>query len=411
VPSTVRQIPNRTLRRALLGLNGLSSAWPGDPLPRPSSRSGATWARGMIQRLGFVQVDSICAVERPQHHILFSRNHRYRHEHLETLLVRERRLFENWTHDAAILPAELYPYWRHYFERVKRFEPHPGYRRYFEPVTPRDISRVLRRAKADGPVKPADFGGKKIAFNDDYFAQPTLAKITMELLWRTGRLAVSHRAGRIKVYDLAERIIPDEHLQRRVPARDYVGWVCREALTRLGAGTPAQIARFFDAVTRVEAADWCRRELGRTVREVRIVHADGSTSSTCFALDRVLEALDRVPAPPRGLRLLNPFDPLIHDRRRTLRVFGFDYTVEIWVPPSKRRYGYYVLPILEGERFSGRLDAKVDRKNKQLNVLGVWWEAGVKPTRARLDRLNDQLGKLARFCGARDVNFARSTSR
>ncbi len=407
---TVLQIPNRTLRRALLCLNGLSAPLAEDPLPYPDSASGPEWAWGMIRRLGFVQVDSICAVERPQHQILFSRNPRYRQDDLDRLLVCERRLFENWTHDAAILPVDSFPYWRHYFERVKRFEPHPGYRRYFAPVTPQDIARVLRRVRKSGPTKPSDLGARKVEFNDDYFARPTLARITMELLWRTGRLAVSHRAGRVKVYDLAERIIPAEQLTRKVSRRDYVAWACREALERLGVASPSQIARFFDAVSKAEADDWCNGELGRTVRPVRVTNADGSTANSCFALAKVLDVIDSFPAAPRGLRLLNPFDPLIHDRRRTLRVFGFDYAVEIWVPPDKRKYGYYVLPILEGERFTGRLDAKVDRKTERLNVLGLWWEAGVKSTPARRAALGRQLFTLARFCGASDVNFAAGIS-
>ena len=357
----------------------------------------------MVRRLGFVQVDPISAVERAHHHILFSRNPRYRQQDLVTLLEDERRLFENWTHDAAILPIESFPYWRHYMDRVKRFEAHPGYARYFASVGPRETARVLRRIRKDGALRPRDMGWEKVNFRDDYFAQPSLAKITMELLWRTGKLAVCHRDGRQKVYDLSERVIPDETFRKRVSKSRYVDWACREALKRLGAGTPTQIARFFDAIATETAAAWCRRHAGKDVVELRLTNADRSLSGSVFALESMLDALRKPPAAPSSLRLLNPFDPLIHDRRRTLRIFGFDYAVEIWVPPKKRRYGYYVLPILEGEQFIGRVDVKVDRKLGGLRVLGLWWEPRVKATKARQGRLETQLGKLAKFAGVERV--------
>jgi uncharacterized protein YcaQ len=391
----------------LLNLNGLATTTTDDPLPSPSAASGPAWVDGMVRRLGFVQVDPISAVERAQHHILFSRNPRYRQQDLTTLLENERKLFENWTHDAAILPIESFPYWRHYMDRVKRFEAHPGYARYFASVGPKEAARVLRRIKKDGALRPRDLGWEKVNFRDDYFAQPSLAKITMELLWRTGKLAVTRREGRQKVYDLSERVIPGDTFRKRVSKRRYVDWACGESLKRLGAGTPTQVARFFDAIPNETTATWCRRRVGKDVVELRLTHADGSVGSSVFALDSMLDLLRKPADAPRSLRLLNPFDPLIHDRRRTLRIFGFDYAVEIWVPPKKRKYGYYVLPILEGDRFTGRVDVKVDRTRGALTVPGLLWEPRVKVTKARLRQLETQLGKLAEFAGVERVVFFR----
>jgi len=218
---------------------------------------------------------------------------------------------------------------------------------------------------------------------------------------------VTRREGREKVYDLSERVIPRKWFRARVSRTKYVDWACREALERLGAGSPAQMARFFDAVSKDDAESWARRRLGKDVVEVRVTQADGSTGSPALALTSMAEMMDDFPPAPRGLRLISPFDPLIHDRRRTQRVFGFDYAIEIWVPPKKRRYGYYVLPILEGERFTGRVDAKVDRKRDTLTVLGLWWEAGVKTTRTRTRRLERELQRLAEFTGVSGVTYTR----
>ncbi|MCP3981717.1 MAG: winged helix-turn-helix domain-containing protein [bacterium] len=400
-------LANRDARRVLLHVNGLAPPGKADLLPHPGTTKGPAWALGMVRRLGFVQIDPICAIERAHHHILFSRNPSYKHEHLRRLLEQDRALFENWTHDAAILPVEAWPYWQHYMRRFKRYEIHAGYERYYSPAKPAHRSRVLKRIRVEGALRPRDVDIGVAEFGDKTFPRFSLSKLAMEYLWRTGPLAVAHRAGRQKVYDLAERVIPREQFEKSVTRAEYVDWAVRQSLLHLGFGTAAQIARCLDAVSREDAAAWCKRRLGRGVAELRVSGADGRPGSRVFALEDVLDALPRMPAAPKRLRLINPFDPLIHDRKRALAVFGFDYAIEIWVPASKRKYGYYVLPILEGDRFTGRLDAKVDRKAKRFDVLGLWWERGVKPSATRKRQLDTELQRLARFTGAEDVRFVK----
>ena len=362
----------------------------------------------MVRRLGFVQVDPIAAVERAHQHILFSRNRRYEKEHLRLALEEDRTLFENWTHDAAILPTQVYPHWKHYFERMRNYEIHSGYRRYFAPATPRDIAEVLRCIEKNGALKPRDIEGRKVEWDDAYFAKPSIAKLAMERLWRTGDLAVTRREGNQKVYDLSSRVIPADVFQAEVSREEYVDWACRESLARLGAGTHVQMARFFQAVSRDDAMGWCEGKGAKEVVKVQVDGADGAGSGqSSYALKSTIETMPDLPSAPRGLRLLNPFDPLIHDRQRTQRIFGFDYTVEIWVPEKKRKYGYYVLPILEGERFTGRIDTKVDRKKGVLNVLGLWWEPGVKATNKRMEQLERRLQDLAKFAGVAEVVFTK----
>ena len=110
-----------------------------------------------------------------------------------------------------------------------------------------------------------------------------------------------------------------------------------------------------------------------------------------------------MPAPTLRLRILNPFDPVIRDRNRLSRLFGFDYRIEIFVPAAKRRWGYYVYPLLEGDRFVGRIEVKSDRVRGELSVIALWPEPGVKWTSARQAKLDAELGRLARFVGATDV--------
>ncbi len=408
---TAATLSNRAFRRALLSLNGLAPPLPDDPLPSPESTASPEWVDGMVRRLGFVQVDAVSAVERAQHQILFSRNPRYRQGWLDHRLEEARTLFEGWTHDAAILPSEFFPYWRHYFERFRKYEVHPSYKRYFDGVSEQDVASVLRRVREDGPLRPRDFDPKKAQYDwagvdpaTAGFAVPTVAKVAMEYLWRVGKLAVARRKGREKVYDLAERVLPAEHHGRKVKRSEYIDWACRQALRRLGVATPAQIARFFYAVSTEEATRWCERSAGAGVVRAQAELADrSSTSAPTYAITDQLDSMAAAPAAPRRLRLINPFDPLIHDRQRTQRVFGFEYALEIFVPAKKRKYGYYVLPILEGERFTGRVDVKADRKAGVLRVIALYWEPGIKRTPRRSEQLERELRRLSDFCGVADV--------
>lgn len=392
---------NRALRKALLSVNGLSAPLPGEKQSPAQKASGAERVRRTLLRLGSVQIDSIVAVERAHHHVLFTRDSRYRHEDLKQALETDRTAFENWTHNASVLPMAFYPYWKHYFARFRNGEIHPGYQRYFAHVSDDLKSRVLNTIRKHGPLRPRDISSRKVDWHDPYFSKPSLAKMAMEYLWRTGDLAVTARIGQEKVYDLAENVIPADHFRRKVTRRQHVAWACGEALRRLVAATPAQIARFFHAVSLSDAGTWCEQNLGGLVQKVRVEHADSRVAGGHYSLRSQVAQLDGVPNPPGRLRVLNPFDPLVHDRgsRRTEQIFGFDQRMEIWVPPGKRRYGYYVLPILEGCRFTGRVDVKVERREDLLKVLGLWWEPGVKATERRVTRLRKELGKLAAFVG------------
>jgi uncharacterized protein YcaQ len=130
-----------------------------------------------------------------------------------------------------------------------------------------------------------------------------------------------------------------------------------------------------------------------------------------FARPSLLEEIAAPPAPPGRLRLLSPFDPVLRNRQRTERLFGFDYRIEVFVPAPKRRYGYYVFPILEGERFTGRIDLKADRARDVLRVQGLWLEPGFKLTAARKKRLETELARQARLAGVSKFELPASALR
>jgi hypothetical protein len=225
-------------------------------------------------------------------------------------------------------------------------------------------------------------------------------KAALEYLWLSGEVAVVRRESFHKVYDLTERVL--QPLDGKQPsAAEHLAWVCRSALERLGIATVKEIASFWHAVNLEEAQGWCREAIsaGEIVR-VEVETEDGSRPYPAFALPGWEARSQKLPPAPPRLRLLAPFDPIVWDRRRALRLFGFDYRFEAFVPGAKRRHGYYVLPVLEGERLVGRLDAKLERDRGTLVVKGLWWESGVRETATRGKLLASALDRLARLTGA-----------
>lgn len=377
-----------------MALHGLS-----EPVHRTLSDAALLAA---IERIGFVQVDSINTVARAHHMILHTRNRTYRPAQLTRLLEDDRSLFENWTHDAAVIPTRFYPYWQSRF-RSAAIRLRKAWRKRRQPGFEAALDAVRERVSVSGPLMARDLVGDGPKQGAGWWNWH-LGKTALEYLWRTGELAVTRRDGFQKVYDLASRVIPHQYRDRVCDDKAVLDWACRSALARLGFASPREIAGFWDAVSAAESAAWCKANLGKSVRLVRVEGADGTVLSDLFALEGSLAPLE---PPPPVLRVLSPFDPMIRDRVRAARLFGFDYRIEVFVPAFKRQYGYYVFPLLEGDRFVGRIDMKHTRQGANIvRVAGLWPEAGVRFGKARMRALEAALERTRRFCGADGVIFA-----
>ena len=220
-------------------------------------------------------------------------------------------------------------------------------------------------------------------------------KVELDKMWYAGELATSHRKNFKKFYDLAERVIPQEVRDVAHPDDVQIDWLCHGALDRLGFGTLGEVQRFWAAVGAVEVKAWAAK--ARLV-PVEVQSGDGSWAEG-FAPADIEARLEQVCAPTSRLRIVNPFDPVVRDRVRLAMLFGFDYRIEIFVPAAKRKWGYYVYPLLEGDRFVGRIDMKADRAAGVLVVKQVWLERGVGWTGARVRKLEAELDRMARFVG------------
>lgn len=393
-------IEAREARRVLLSLQGLGAA------RRP--RSSPQQVQRIVERLGYVQIDSINVLDRAHHLILSTRLEDYRPKHLEHLLERTRTLFEHWTHDACAIPTEWFPHWRHRFRRhAERIEESA----WWEDRLGGDPAPVLRRMigklRRHGPLRTRDLERPPREGSGGWWEWHP-EKAAIEHLWRTGRVAIAGRDGFEKIYDLVERVIPESASAPRISAAAHLDWACREAMARLGVATSREIAGFFDAVSPAEAKRWAERQVRRgELLEVRVAPEPRGAKGGGLAATQAVAAFARpdwrefATAPHADrIELLCPFDPVIRDRTRLQRLFGFDYRFEAFTPAAKRVHGYYVLPLLEGDRFVGRIDPKFDRDAGVLRVRGPWWEPGVTESRRRRGMLESALDAMAARLGA-----------
>ena len=388
-------ISNRQARLHLMHVAGFCDR-PKSSTPRQDSLLAD------VLRLGFVQVDSVNVLERAHHHILFSRNHTYQLRDLAVSLEKDRTLFENWTHDASVIPTAFFPYWRHRFDREKQRLRNRWKGQFSSEKFNDDIARVHELIALDGPKMARDFEGKK-ASTGWWDWHPS--KAALEYLWRIGDLCITRREGFQKVYDLTENVIPQQFYQQEVEHSAFVDWACRQALHRLGYATRGEIAAFWAILSPAEVSDW----IGRTQKELVPVLVQGANAERprpAFALPRSLEILEKQTDQPDRVRILSPFDPLLRDRTRAERIFGFSYRIEIFVPEAKRQYGYYVYPVFRGENAIGRIDAKADRERKAIFVRALWLEPGVRKSKVLLSKLEAELERLRRFTGMDSVIFA-----
>ena len=388
-------ISNEQARALILARTHLSGA---------EAQPGSSAIPPLIEKLGYVQLDPIRVVERAHHHILFARNSAYRPKQLERLQAQSPPLFfENWTHDSSLIPMQFYPYWQHRFadarKRIVKWMERFGDKRV--------IATVRAHVEKNGAVRARDLlhlGGR----TGPWWSWGP-AKGALEYLWRTGELAVVRRSGFEKVYDLAERLVPKPLLKTKLSRVQVIDWCCDQALKRLGAATPKMLADFWDHASIEEAKTWITAETkrGRLVNVI-LKGAAGQRDFAGVARPDIEAQLASLAQPSSRLRALCPFDPLLRDRDRAERIFNFAYRIEVYVPQHKRQHGYYVFPLLEGDRLAGRIDMKAEREQDRLLVRGLWFEKGLTLSGARRAKLEQELARQGRLAGVRDIVFPAS---
>ncbi len=388
----VATLSNTDARRIFLARHGLSNA--------PSGTGNSNDVATVIGDLGFVQLDSVNTFARAHDLILWSRRQQYRPASLNHALAHDRHVFEHWTHDAAAIDINLFPHWRLKFARdaewiASRWK--GDKRGEFMKKT----EQVLRQVSDHGCCTSRDVGKGEVRGSGGWWKWHP-SKTALEYLWRSGQLSVVRREGFRKVYDLTERVIPSTQLSDIRTKEETIEWACSAALSRLGFATSGEIAAFWAIIKPAEAKAWCAAALAeKRITEVNVMGVDGQPRLSYAALD-LLDA--PAPKPVPRVRILSPFDPALRDRKRAERLFGFHYRIELYVPAPKRIYGYYILPVMQGDQMIGRIDMK--RDGTTLAVRAFWPEAGIGMGAGRIKALQSELTRAARLGGCDAVSYA-----
>lgn len=342
-----------------------------------------------IERLGYLQIDTLSIVERAHHHTLWSRIPDYQPHYLDELL-KERRVFEYWFHAASYLPMRDYRFALPQMLEVKQNTSH-----YYN-ATPEAMQYVMETIRAEGPKKARDFESKTQKPGSWWNWKPT--KVALERLFMQGDLMVCERKGMEKSYDLRERVLP-EGIDVSVPSPlEFAEYLVHTYLRAYGFTTIKQITHLKKgAVLRqhVEAVLDAMLEEG-TVQKVAV---EGMPA--VFVQSGLMEQSVEVVVP--SVRLLSPFDNSVIHRDRLQQLFGFDYRIECYVPKEKRQYGYFCLPILFGTTFLGRVDCKAHRKEKRFEAIHLHIENEAIPVEAWLEAFVDSLRSFMVFNGCERI--------
>ena len=392
----------RRLALARAGL--LKPEWTGLPKRATGlSRRARKAAHRIIRRFGYLQLDTVSIAGARSHSIvLLSRLEGFEPELAEILLQPREPLFEYWGHEASWIPIELFPVFEF---RRKAFRSHPWWGDLVG-EHPQIAKNLIRRIRDEGPIRSLDMEGD----GSRGWWDLKLVKRVATALWSSGELAIRERRNFQRIYDLTERVIPERWRQARVPESQAIEQLLLLALKGHGwasTGTLSQTWRLTNQKKKITAA------------LNQLVDKDEVIPCTVFGADRkevsgwirpedleLAARLKRVrPRDDRGI-LLSPFDPMLWDRRRVQQLFGFDQVLEIFKPAPKRKYGYYCLPVLAGDRLVARVDLKADRKAKMLHVLTVLFEGDKNAGQHKSKNIEAVRTALNRFGGALKLKLA-----
>ncbi|MEE9280061.1 MAG: crosslink repair DNA glycosylase YcaQ family protein [Myxococcota bacterium] len=373
----------RVGRRLALARAGLlKPAWTGFPERAAGSGKRARRAAlAVVDRFGYLQLDTVSIAGARSHAIvLLSRLAGFDPALAEEILRPGEPLFEYWGHEASWIPLDMYPVFAF---RRREFRKHPWWGDLIA-EHPETVRGIRKRLREEGPLRSLDLEGQ----GSRGWWKLKLAKRVANAMWSSGELAIRERRSFQRSYDFAERVIPERWRARGEPYPDALETLLLKALDGHGWATTGTLTATWRLANRgklIASALDRLVEKGRVV-PCALVDADGRRT-TGWARPEDLELAARLgrvrPREDRGV-LLSPFDPLLWDRGRVRKLFGFDQVLEIFKPARKRVYGYYCLPVLAGERLIARFDLKADRKAGRLRVLSCRFEdtAGPRPASA-----------------------------
>jgi len=346
-----------------------------------------------IEHLGYIQVDAISVIERAHHHTLWNRNPRYDRSQLDQL-VAEKKVFEYWSHAAALLPMRDFR-----FSLPRKHALATGAQEHWFDRDEQMMKLVLERIKSEGPLMAKDFehGGKKIG---EWKTKP--AKRALEYLYMQGDLMCSSRNHFHKVYDLTERVLP-ENIDTTLPEpEEHASFLITRFLTANGLGQSAEISYLLKGIKPLITTTLKDMVTSGELLEIQ------AAGELYYGLPTSMELLSK-PLSRSKLKILSPFDNLLIQRKRMKQLFDFDYLIECYVPKAKRHYGYFSLPILWAGKLVARMDCKVDRSTSILHINHLAMDTLVLNTDVFLTALKKELQAFLKFNHCTKFELHRTT--
>jgi uncharacterized protein YcaQ len=374
--------------------------------PARALAGGTDAVLDVYRRLGSIQFDPLAVAGRTHDLVLHARVADY-DPAWSDLLYERREIFEAYNKGLSFVPVGEYPWVR---GRLSR--------RWAAVIAENaDVSEgVLERIRAEGPLSALDFERAQGPMTD-WFGMPTnTVRAVLEAFTMTGQLGLAHRDGNRRSYDLLERLLPADLLARDVP---LVEQFRHRLLSRYRAhgllGVGGGGSGIFSGLGAAKPDPRFPGYPGRTALREELI-ADGElvpvevegVRGKRFVLKEEIGLLEAPPEPAPTVAFVPPFDPVVWDRPFLGSLFDFEYVWELFVPPDKRRWGWYVLPMLFGDHLVGRIEPRIDRAENKVEVLNLWWEDGFVPRRAEgfVDAMRDALRAYLQFAGASRLEWA-----
>jgi uncharacterized protein YcaQ len=398
-----RTIDRSTARRLAITVQRLA----GTP-PRSSPKA----VLGVIRSIRCVQLDPIAVVARSPLLVLGSRVAAFDPKHLGRSLWRDHSVYEYWAHAASIVLTEDHPIHAWYMRQYLRDDRSAWIRRRLDwmAANARLKRSVLAQIRREGPVLARRISGGLTgeSWRSSGWTNERDVDRMLEFLWASGRVMVAGREGIQKLWDLTERVLPPDAPRERLSDLEVTRRAVDLSLRGLGVGTAKHIRSHFTR-DRYPELQRVLAEFERTGRIERVtVEHDGAAMPGTWFVHRedlpLLERIERGRWEPRAV-LLSPFDNLIADRARSELLFDLSYRMEIYVPKDKRRFGYYAMPVLDGDRFVALVDPAMDRANGRLHLRAVHAEPGVRTTRESGRPVASAVRDLAAWLGASEVEL------
>ncbi|MEM7372215.1 MAG: crosslink repair DNA glycosylase YcaQ family protein [Bacteroidota bacterium] len=359
-------------------------------------KSFAKRESGILQvfdQLGYIQIDTISVINRAHHHTLWARLSDYVPEKLYDL-QRSRDVFEYWSHAAAYLPIQHYRY-----TLPRKIALASGEKKHWYEREPKVMQYVLDQIRAEGPMQSKDFQHAKNPDAGPWY-QWKPSKRALEQLFMEGQLMITERRNFQKVFDLTERVVPS-HVDTSIPSdSDMARYLILSFLQAHGLALESEMTYLRKQYKQIVGS-----EIPRLLEEKKIIEVQiAGDEQTYLALWQVQEELG-TRLGKKQIHLLSPFDNLVIQRKRLENLFGFEYQIECYVPQAKRKFGYFCLPILWGDTFIGRVDCKIDRKQKHFMIQSLWIESNLASQDIWLPSLAKTIRAFASFHNSEEIHI------